>query len=144
MVCSIINSFSNEYRFLSNFYPCSVELDKDVYPSVEHAYQAAKTLNLEDRQLIQHTVEPNIAKKLGKYVTIRENWEEIKLEIMSDLVWQKFSTNDDLRAKLLATQGYELIEGNWWNDTYWGICQGVGQNNLGKILMAVRNELAND
>lgn len=140
---SKIESFAGDYKFLSNFYPCLVELDGEIYPSVEHAYQAAKTLNINDRRIIQQTAQANIVKKLGKYVTIRDDWDEIKLEVMSDLVWQKFSKHDDLRAKLLATQKHELIEGNWWNDTYWGVCKGVGQNNLGKILMAVRNELQN-
>lgn len=138
---SKIESFSGKYRFLSNFYPCTVELDGEKYSSVEHAYQAAKTLDIKDRQIIRDTPQPNIVKKLGRYVTVRNNWEEIKLEIMSVLVWQKFSTNEELRTKLLETQDYELIEGNWWNDTYWGICKGVGQNNLGKILMAVRSVL---
>lgn len=138
---SKIESFSGKYRFLSNFYPCTVELDGETYSSVEHAYQAAKTLDIKDRQIIRDTPQPNIVKKLGRYVTVRNNWEEIKLEIMSVLVWQKFSTNEELRTKLLETQDCELIEGNWWNDTYWGICKGVGQNNLGKILMAVRSVL---
>lgn len=138
---SKIESFSGKYRFLSNFYPCTVELDGETYSSVEHAYQAAKTLDIKDRQIIRDTPQPNIVKKLGRYVTVRNNWEEIKLEIMSVLVWQKFSTNEELRTKLLETRDYELIEGNWWNDTYWGICKGVGQNNLGKILMAVRSVL---
>jgi len=139
---SKIESFSGEYKFLSNFYPCVVELDDEKYSSVEHAYQAAKTLDIKDRKIIQNTPQPNIVKKLGRYVTVRDDWNEIKLEIMSMLVWQKFSTSNELRKKLLNTYGYELIEGNRWNDTYWGICKGIGQNNLGKILMAVRHELA--
>lgn len=138
-----IDSFSGDYRFLSNFYPCIVELDWEIYPSVEHAYQAAKTLNIEDRKTIQNSTSAKIAKKLGKYVSIREDWEDVKLEIMANLVWQKFSKDFDLKDKLLSTHGYELIEGNRWNDTYWGVCNGFGQNNLGKLLMAIRHELEN-
>ena len=140
---SKIESFSGEYKFLSNFYQCVVSLDGDTYPSVEHAYQAAKTLDPEERRVIRTTPQSNLAKKLGQYIAIRPDWEDVKLWIMSDLVWQKFSNNKELKDKLLATDSVELIEGNWWNDTYWGICKGVGQNNLGKILMAVRYELAN-
>ena len=140
---SKIESFSGEYKFLSNFYQCVVSLDCDTYPSVEHAYQAAKTLDPEERRVIRTTPQSNLAKKLGQYIAIRPDWEDVKLWIMSDLVWQKFSNNKELKDKLLATDSVELIEGNWWNDTYWGICKGVGQNNLGKILMAVRYELAN-
>lgn len=140
---SKIDSFSGEYRFLSNFYPCSVVLDGVEYSSVEHAYQAAKTLEPEEREVIRSTGPANIVKKLGKSVTMRVDWVDVKLEIMADLVWQKFSNNEDLKHKLLSTNDQELVEGNWWNDTFWGVCNGIGYNNLGKILMAVRNELKN-
>lgn len=144
MVCSIINSFSGEYRFLSNFYPCSVELDGDVYTSVEHAYQAAKTFDIEERTVLRTTGPANIVKKLGKRVTMRPDWDTVKVCVMANLVWQKFTNNTDLQAKLLSTGNKELVEGNWWHDTFWGVCNGVGENNLGKILMAVRNKLANN
>jgi ribA/ribD-fused uncharacterized protein len=138
-----IDSFSGDYKFLSNFYPCSVELDGIVYPTVEHAYQAAKTIDPHERQIILETPQPNIAKKLGRYCTIRKDWDDVKLSVMSDLVWQKFSGDETLKSQLLATGDAELVEGNWWNDTYWGVCRGQGHNNLGKILMLVRNELKN-
>ena len=140
---SKIESFSGEYRFLSNFYPCSVELDGETYTSVEHAYQAAKTLDIEERTILRTTGPANIVKKLGKSVTVRSDWESVKVEIMADLVWQKFSNNAELKDKLLNTEDFELVEGNWWNDTFWGVCNGTGHNYLGKILMAVRNELKN-
>jgi len=59
---------------------------------------------------------------------------------MTDLVRQKFS-NPQLAKQLLDTKDFELIEGNTWGDTFWGVCSGKGQNNLGKILMQIRNEL---
>lgn len=140
---SKIDSFSGEYRFLSNFYPCQVTLDNETYPSVEHAYQAAKTLDMEERTVLRTTGPANIVKKLGRRVTVRSDWESVKIEIMSDLVWQKFSNNTELKNKLLDTGNCELVEGNWWNDTFWGVCNGSGHNYLGQILMAVRNELKN-
>ena len=82
---SKIESFAGEYRFLSNFYPCSVELDGETYPSVEHAYQAAKTLDMEERTVLRTTGPANIVKKLGKRVTMRPNWDQIKVSIMADL-----------------------------------------------------------
>lgn len=80
------------------------------------------------------------AKKLGKLVTIRPDWDEIKVEVMYEIVKAKFHYNPDLREMLLATEDAELIEGNWWGDTFWGVCKGQGLNNLGKILMRVRDE----
>ena len=138
---SKIDSFSGNYDFLSNFYPVVVELDGVKYTSVEHAYQAAKTLDLEEREVFRDSPTPAIAKKLGKKVQIREDWEEVKIEIMTNLVWQKFNDYEDLGKKLIDTRNAELVEGNWWNDKFWGVCRGEGLNWLGKILMAVREDL---
>jgi ribA/ribD-fused uncharacterized protein len=133
-----IDSFKGEYRWLSNFYLAEVVLDGFVYPSSEHAYQAAKTLNLEERRAIL-SMSVSEAKKAGRKVTMRSDWEDIKLDVMLRLLRQKFA-HPELRSKLLATGDAELVEGNWWNDTFWGVCRGVGQNNLGKLLMVVREE----
>lgn len=141
---SRIESFSGEYRFLSNFYPAAVHLDGVVYPTVEHAYQAAKTLDPEERETIRLSPSPSIAKKLGRHLRMRQDWEEIKLETMALLVIEKFETNIDLATKLLGTGQAELVEGNWWGDTYWGVCRGKGENNLGRILMATRQQLAKE
>lgn len=135
----MIDSFRKEYRFLSNFFPAVVWLDRKHYVTVEHAYQASKTLNKEERRAISACNTPGQAKRLGRRVTLREDWNEVKLSVMSDLVAQKFE-DPTLRKLLLATGKELLIEGNTWNDTYWGMCRGVGANHLGKILMEVRAE----
>lgn len=135
-----IDSFKNEYAFLSNFYPCFVEYGGLRFPSVEHAYQAAKCRDRSD--MVKFTVipTPGEAKKAGRLVAMRDDWELIKLDVMTDLVAQKFE-RPDLKAKLLQTRDSEIVEGNWWNDTFWGVCKGVGCNHLGKILMNVRNSI---
>ena len=83
----------------------------------------------------------NEAKRLGRRVKLRPDWEDIKDEVMYEVVLDKFKRNDNLKEKLLDTANAELIEENWWNDTYWGVCKGKGKNKLGKILMKVRDEL---
>lgn len=138
-----IDHFSGEYDFLSNFYEAPVTWKGVVYPTSEHAYQAAKTLDSVERNQIRLAETPAIAKKLGRKVTIREDWEEVKFDFMFKIVWNKFILNQELATKLLATGDAELIEGNWWGDTYWGVCRGEGQNNLGLILMTVRGILRN-
>lgn len=136
-----ILEFTGAYRFLSNFYYASVMLDGIWYPTVENAYQAAKTLNNELRAQFRKCG-PGTAKKLGQTLQLQDGWEDIKLEIMEVLVRQKFK-HTDLATKLLATKDAELVEGNYWNDKFWGVCRGEGLNHLGKILMKVRAELRN-
>jgi N-glycosidase YbiA len=136
-----IDKFEGQYRYLSNFWAAPVELDGEVYRSVEHAYQAAKTIDLTYRKRIHEAYTPNDAKKLGRKVPLRAGWEEMKVSCMAYLVWMKFSTHDELGIKLVATGDAELIEGNWWGDVFWGVCKGQGQNMLGKILMQVRTDL---
>lgn len=139
-----IDSFTGNYWFLSNFYdPAPVRYEGEEYPTTEHAYQAAKTLDVRERQQIQETSDPGRTKKLGRRVTLRPDWEDIKLDIMLDLVRQKFR-DPTLRRALLDTGTQELVEGNWWGDTFWGVCKGKGSNHLGKILMRVRNEIRNE
>ncbi len=136
-----IGPFQGEYRWLSNFWPARVELDEQVFHTVEHAYQAAKTLKPHERLDIVMCPTPGAAKAAGRKLTLRPDWDSVKLHIMFDLVLQKFWNNLELRAKLIATDGEELIELNTWGDRYWGVCNGVGQNHLGKILMQVRDEI---
>lgn len=138
-----VYGFFTEYRFLSNFYLADVELDGLPYKSTEHAYQAAKTLNEEERLQIRESAKCGDAKRLGQKVTMRSDWEEVKLGIMKDLVRQKFTKHPDLKEKLLATGDAYLEESNTWSDCWWGVCNGKGQNHLGKILMEVRKELQN-
>jgi ribA/ribD-fused uncharacterized protein len=135
-----IDKFIGEYRWLSNFWPSVVVLDGKEYPTVEHAYQAAKTLDDVEREFIRRCNRPGAAKRLGKLVTLREDWDQVKIKIMMDLLVQKFR-HKELADKLIATGGATLIEGNTWNDTFWGVCDGVGDNNLGKILTIIRASL---
>lgn len=133
---TVIDSFTGEFRFLSNFWPAVVYLDDACYPTVENAYQAAKTRNLELRKPFQ-TCSPVVAKQRGRKLLFRSDWEQVKLRTMKDLLFQKFS-HPDLAELLSRTGCQELIEGNHWNDTFWGVCNGVGENHLGKLLMEVR------
>lgn len=136
-----IYSFSGEFEFLSNFYPCSVDYEGMTYDTVEAAYQASKTLDVNERYKIKGVPTPAIAKKLGRNVALRSDWDTYKLEAMELLLRYKFN-KDDFRKLLLETNDRELIEGNWWGDVYWGKCKGVGHNYLGKLLMKVRRDLS--
>lgn len=138
----MITRFRDDYRFLSNFWLVSITLDGVTYPSVEHAYQASKTLDKSQREKML-SMTPGQAKRYGRKVSIRSNWEDIKIEVMQRLVEQKFS-KDPLKSMLLRTGNEELKENNYWGDTFWGVCNEVGENHLGKILMKVREELKND
>ena len=136
----VIDSFKGEHKFLSNFWECVVHYDGQAYPSSEHAYQAAKTLDEIEREWIKESHLPIVAKRRGKNIKIRKNWDWIKRRVMLEIVRDKFK-NEELAKKLLATSGCELIENNTWGDTYWGVCDGEGNNYLGKILMRVRHEI---
>jgi len=136
---SIINSFSGEYSFLSNFYPSPIKFEGVIYPTVEHAYQSAKTNIPEEKEMFKTVPTPGKAKKLSKRITLRSDWDDIKIYVMDELLRKKFN-NPELRNKLIQTYDNELIEGNTWYDTFWGVCNGVGENNLGKLLMQIRKE----
>jgi len=135
----MIEAFDGETRWLSNFAPCNVVLDGRVYPSTENGYQAAKTTDLGEREQFQ-SITPGKAKKAGKAVTLRPDWNEVKLLVMEDLNRQKYALCD-YREKLLATGDMDIQEGNHWGDTFWGVCNGVGENHLGKIIMRLRAEI---
>lgn len=131
----IIDSFQGDYRFLSNFWPAEVSYRDVVYPSVENAYQAAKC-DLIIREY--RTCTPAQAKRLSRSMPVRLNWDHFKYGVMANLVDQKFLNHPELKQKLLDTGDAILIEGNTWGDTYWGVCGGIGKNNLGNILMGIR------
>lgn len=141
----MIKRFWDEYRFLSNFATAKVMLEGREYPTVEHGYVAAKTLDKKLREEIAEVKTPGQVKKLGRKVVLREDWNDVRLGIMTDLVTQKFQ-NFFFRDLLINTRPHELVEGNTWHDNFWGSCiceecGDKGENNLGKILMAVRNAL---
>jgi N-glycosidase YbiA len=137
----VIDSFTGEYRFLSNFWPCKIDLHTEVYPSVEHAYVAMKSDDPKIRKQVSEIETAGQVKRFGRTIPLRDNWDANKYQIMVGLLFVKFFQNKELGEKLLATGDAILIEGNTWGDTYWGVCNGVGENNLGKILMEVRNLL---
>lgn len=132
-----ISHFRGPFAFLSNFYHTRVMVDGMQYPTVEHGYQAAKTLNLRERAMVAAARSPSAAKNMGAMITLRKDWEGVKLDVMRSLLRAKFK-QIGVRAMLLATGDEELIESNTWGDTYWGVCRGTGDNNLGKLLMEVR------
>lgn len=135
---TIINSFEvPEYRFLSNFYPVSIRIEGSDYPSVENAYQAAKCADWKARVPFVRC-SPGTAKRLGRAVLMRADWERTKLRTMARLLRIKF-LSPILRQMLLDTGDAELVEGNTWGDTYWGVCNGVGHNHLGQLLMIERS-----
>lgn len=136
----VIDSFSNEYHFLSNFSESPVLYEGVLYPTVEHAYQAAKSLDSDFRFRVSINKSPATAKKMGRGVRLRPDWEDIKVDVMRYLLQRKFN-HDDLREQLLETEDAELIEGNWWGDKFWGVCNGEGQNMLGKLLMEIREDI---
>ena len=134
-----IPSFKGRYSFLSNFYSAEICVDSITYSSVEHAYQAMKTEDKGVRRRVS-LMTAKEAKKFGKTVKLRDNWDNIKISIMRDLLKLKFS-NPKLKNLLLET-GTELIEeGNYWHDTFWGIYNNKGENHLGLLLMEIRKEL---
>lgn len=132
--------FCGANHFLSNFHLGRVELDGDVYRSVEHAYQAAKTLDPSVRQRIRDERSPLRAKQIGARVLLRPGWDAMRLDVMLDLLLRKFS-DPELADLLLATGDAELVESNDWGDRFWGVVDGDGQNALGQLLMTVRAEL---
>ena len=137
---SKISDFRGEYRWLSNFHLVEVKLDGLPYPSTEHAYQAAKTLDIAERLMIQALPTCGQAKRTGQRLKLRDDWEQVKVEVMLDLQRQKYAV-PYLREKLLATGDAELVEGNTWGDRFWGVCGDTGLNWLGRLLMQVRDEV---
>ena len=135
---NIINAFRKEYFFLSNFYKCNVTYNGITYNSSEAAFQAQKC---PARAREFSKLDASDAKAMGRYVTLRRDWESVKDNAMYEIVKAKFTQNETLKERLLATGDSELVEGNDWNDKYWGVCKGYGKNMLGKILMRVRTEL---
>ena len=143
-----IDRFTGVNRYLSNFYMCPVKYEGVMYPSSEHAFQAAKTIDKSKRKNILACATPGQAKRRGRLLLLRSDWESQKYIIMVTILLDKFTRNKHLGEKLIATGDAELIEGNAWNDRVWGCTRRttqspwIGQNLLGKALMYVRGQLA--
>jgi len=135
-----IRGFQGEYAWLSNFWPCKVVIGGWEFESAENAYQASKSNQLKDWSAILKMT-PGQAKRYGRKIHIHwSDWDNDRLEIMREIIEIKFQ-DPDLRTLLIATEEAEIIEENIWGDTFWGVCNGVGKNHLGKILMEVRTNL---
>ncbi len=149
---NVIKDFRGEYSFLSNFYSCSITYGGINYPSTEHAYQAAKSLDFNVRLKISKLDSPAKSKQVGQNIEIRKDWDSVKNVIMYEVCKLKFNI-PYFKLQLLSTGGAFLEEGNTWHDNYWGVCYcgncpmhkrqpKENQNHLGKILMKIRDELS--
>lgn len=133
-----ISEFKGDNFFLSNFYIAPVYYQGIRFENNEAAFQAAKC---PDRMRDFCGLNPQAAKRLGRHVKLRSDWEKVKYDVMYQVCKAKFLQNPDLRSKLIETENAELIEGNTWGDKVWGVCDGIGENHLGKIIMRIRDEL---
>jgi len=132
----MIDNFRDKYWFLSNFYSCEIKYEGRTYYSVEAAYQAQKCPENADAFV---NLSAKDAKTLGKRAELRDDWDLVKVGIMYKLLEIKFAI-PYLERDLLHTGDEELVEGNWWNDIYWGKCNGGGENVLGNVLMEIRTK----
>ena len=141
-------NFDNEFSFCSNFAACDIEYNGHKYKTAEHAFQAAKALFEEQRAWVADSSTPGQAKRRGREVILRPDWEQIKDQVMLDIVRIKFN-DPDMQMRLVKSRDWILCENNYWHDNYWGNCTCEkckdipGQNKLGKILMQVREETIN-
>ena len=144
----MIKAFTNDFDFLSNFYPSEIRILSKIFPTVEHAYQAVKTTEEDWIDKIRHAPTPGKAKRLGRKAPLRRDWEFIRLSAMQMLLEAKFA-DPKLSARLVDTGTQDLIEKNYWHDNYWGVCTCTkcahGFNHLGKLLMSIRlqNQIRN-
>lgn len=139
-----IKTLTGQHAILSNFAPTPITIDGIEYPTAEHAFQAAKTHDPVTKRAIAAKATPGQAKYAGKRVNLRPDWEEVKTEVMADIIRIKFSPGTEAAAHLMATGDAHIEEGNTWNDTTWGVSlrTGKGQNRLGQILMDIRSHLS--
>lgn len=134
-----IRGFFGDYRWLSNFHIAEVDFEGQTYTSSEAAYQAAKTLDLEKRKEFIN-ITPGDSKKMGRTVSLRPDWEAVKETVMYQILLSKFEKHPYLMQLLEDTGTKYLEETNYWDDTYWGVCKGLGKNRLGKLLMKIRDD----
>lgn len=143
----IVRQFKGDYRYLSNFYHSPFEdLKGNFYRTVEHFYQSHKSSKKRVQKWIRDSITPGEAKRRGKKVTLREDWNFKREEVMMEGLKLKFNTYPELKRRLVSTGDIELQEGNYWGDDYWGVDLKVneGKNRLGELLMELREELKNE
>ena len=133
-----IKGFFGEYRWLSNYHVCDIYFEGNKYGSTEAAYQAAKSPDSFIRFQMTE-LSPGDSKQFAKTILIRNDWHNVKYDVMSTIVFDKFYRHKDLRIKLLETGDKYLEETNHWGDRYYGVCDGEGLNVLGNILMNIRS-----
>lgn len=138
----MIKEFQGKYRWLSNFWPCDVDLYEETYPSVEHAYQSAKSNSIFWKNYCQKTPNPGKVKRESTKVHLIDNWNTKRVDIMRELIDKKFN-KDPFMSLLIDTKGIYLQEGNKWNDTFWGVDLDTdkGKNILGRLIMEKRDML---
>jgi len=153
----MINSFTDRWAFLSNFYPCKITYQGITYPSTEHYYVAMK-VNTDQlingrmypvadvREMISKISTPGQVKRFGRSLTLRKDWDEVRLKVMEWCLREKFLKNEELKEMMIQTGDEELVESNYWHDNVWGICTcekcgNKGENHLGKLLMKIRSEI---
>lgn len=150
----MIQGFFGKYRWLSNFWYAQIRLEPMKWRLTgkgilvpfdartnEHAYQALKMQFYDDSRTILDAPFPKDAKRLARTLLMHSAFESIKLDTMYHINIAKYTQHADLRRLLIKTGDAYLEETNLWNDTFWGVCNGKGENNLGKILMRIRSEL---
>lgn len=137
-------SFDGDYAILSNFAPAVVKFDGLYFPTVENAFQAAKSLTSLGRQEFVKLT-PSEAKKLGRRIRLRLDWNDVKDAVMFSLLMQKFRYGTRAYATLMSTGDGHICEGNTWHDNYWGDCSCPrcaaveGKNMMGKLLTEIRD-----
>lgn len=133
-----------EYGCFSNFWPGPYDIDGKSWPTTEHYFAAMKTLDSSNQEAIRKANTPGDAKGMGRVVTLRPDWEQVKYDVMLTALRAKFGNYPELKDKLLST-GDALIYEDSPYDKVWGTGErggvGSGQNLLGKALMQVREEL---
>lgn len=132
--------------FLSNFYPCKIIAWGMEFPTAEHVYVASKTEDRILRKTISTILTPGKVKRFGRNLELRDNWNQIKVRVMRQILKRKFA-DEKLMAMLQSVEG-EIVEDNPWHDNFWGSCSCSGcadkvkQNTLGKLLMEIRDARA--
>jgi len=142
IVVVTIRSFRGKHAFLSNFYTCNVTIGKETYQTTEHYYQSQKATSDAVRKAIGFASSAKVAKKMGRNIICRKDWDDVKDAVMLEALRAKFSIPE--LAKMLVETGNAIIEeSNSYGDRYWGIDSdtGKGQNKLGKMLMRIRDEI---